>query len=442
MEHLRISEDANPNYLAKIVKLEGLRKHSNADKLQCITIDGNNVITGLDAKEGDIYVFFPLECVINKEFLSWSNSFEDKTLNKDPEKKGFFNYKGRVRALKLRGERSEGYIIPVTILEDWLEDIKLNKIAFSLWQDFRDVINKEFDYFGDVKICEKYTVPVRNSGTGPKEKKSNHSFIVPGQFRFHEDTEKFAKNLEKVEPGSLISITYKLHGTSFVSSNILCVKSLNWIEKILLFFGINIQKTEYRNIYSSRKVIKNDTENKIQNHYYGYDLWKEINERVKHALGEGISIYGEAVGYLKDGKIIQKGYDYGCKTNEFEVYVYKVTYTNPEGRVMKFSWDQVKRFCREQGLKHVPEIYYGKAWAYNVGSDFVDNGVASLLNRFEKDYEGKDCYMCKTKVPTEGVVIAIDNGEPFKYKTFAFLERESKELDSEEVDLESIESQN
>lgn len=78
---LKISEKANPNYLAKVVRLINLRKHSNADKLQVITIDGNNVITGLEASDGDVYVYFPLEAAINKDFLSYSNSFEDKTLN-------------------------------------------------------------------------------------------------------------------------------------------------------------------------------------------------------------------------------------------------------------------------------------------------------------------------------------------------------------------------
>ena len=72
---LKISEKANPNYLAKVVKLNNIRKHENADRLQCVAIDGNNVITGLDAKDGALYVYFPLESAINKEFLSWGNSF-------------------------------------------------------------------------------------------------------------------------------------------------------------------------------------------------------------------------------------------------------------------------------------------------------------------------------------------------------------------------------
>ena len=110
-----ISEKANPNYLAKFVEISNIRKHPNADRLQVTTIDGNDVITGTDIKVGDNVVYFPLECAINKDFLSATNSFEDKELNFEKDKKGFFNSKGRVRAVKLRGQPSMGYIVPVEV---------------------------------------------------------------------------------------------------------------------------------------------------------------------------------------------------------------------------------------------------------------------------------------------------------------------------------------
>ena len=68
---LKISETANKNYLAKVVKLKSGRKHSNADRLLCWTIDFQNVITSLDYKEDDIVVYFPVECAINKDFISF-----------------------------------------------------------------------------------------------------------------------------------------------------------------------------------------------------------------------------------------------------------------------------------------------------------------------------------------------------------------------------------
>jgi len=183
------------NYRAKIVKLEGLRKHSNADKLQVATIDFNNVITGLEAKDGDIYVYFPLECAINKDFLAWSNSFEEKTLNADVTQRGFFNKHGRVRAVKLRGEPTQGYIIPVTILEDWLEIFLKKAVAFSLRTSFEDVIGKEFDSYDDIVICQKY-IPANKGnnhiglGTGKPVINKIKEVLIDGQFNFYGDTER------------------------------------------------------------------------------------------------------------------------------------------------------------------------------------------------------------------------------------------------------------
>ena len=87
---LSVSKEANTNYLAKLVGLKNVQKHSNADKLQTVVIDFQTVITGMDAKDGDLYVYFPIECKINKDFLSITNSFRDKSLNTDQEKVGSY----------------------------------------------------------------------------------------------------------------------------------------------------------------------------------------------------------------------------------------------------------------------------------------------------------------------------------------------------------------
>lgn len=62
------SEKHNINYLASIIKLSNVRKLPNSDRLQCVTVQGNNVITGLTAKDDDLYCFFPLESSICGKF--------------------------------------------------------------------------------------------------------------------------------------------------------------------------------------------------------------------------------------------------------------------------------------------------------------------------------------------------------------------------------------
>lgn len=51
------SKKANVNYLAKIVEIKNFRQHSNPEvtRLKCCTIDGFNIITGIDSQPG-LYV--------------------------------------------------------------------------------------------------------------------------------------------------------------------------------------------------------------------------------------------------------------------------------------------------------------------------------------------------------------------------------------------------
>jgi hypothetical protein len=488
---LKLSEKANPNYLAKIVQLNNIRKHSNADRLQVTTIDGNNVMTGLEAKEGDIYVYFPLECAINKEFLSFSNSFQESELNANKEVKGFFNSKGRVRAINLRGEKSCGYIVPKRSIETWLE---------SIGQPFiidEESVNTEFDLIGDIVLCEKYinreALLKLNRQKAPKGQKklARESKLIEGQFAFHVDTMHLQKYVNNISPDDVIHISKKLHGTSAIAGKILCNRRLPIKDKIAKILGVKVQESEYQLIWSSRKVVKNgnyylswyetfgrnfmhwiknpshyinDVSNALKNpratyknivdwikfiqnapksnHFYDYDIWRDIALSFENYLTDGLTFYCEAVGYTKDGKWIQKEYDYGCKPGEFATYIYRITYTNPAGRIFEFSTQQVKDFCNKYGLKMVPELYWGRA------RDLFDISVdhhwhENFIQRISDEYLEKDCEMCVNKVPDEGIVLRREQVEiePYKYKSFAFKMRETLEADKGEIDIETIESE-
>ena len=198
------SKNHNPNYLAKVVQLKNLKKHSNADRLQTVQIDFQTVITGLDANEGDIYVYFPIESKISKDLLSFTNSFRDKTLNKDQDKAGFFDNNCRVRAMKLRGEKSMGYIVPVNQVESWVgEFIKTTDVG------------EEFDTIGNKLIVEKYKLPQKGTPTSKQGKEPKVSRLIEGQVHLHADTENLRRNADKIQPEDVVSITYKTHGTSW-----------------------------------------------------------------------------------------------------------------------------------------------------------------------------------------------------------------------------------
>ena len=437
---ITISKEANINYLAKVVKLTNIRKHENADRLLCVAIDGNNVITGLTATEGKLYVYFPLECSINSNYLSWSNSYEKKELNQDPEVKGFFGHSGRVRAIRLRGERSEGYIVPVDNISAWIYESTGKDFVFT-----DKHTNVEFDTINGVKLCEKYVNIVQlkklreNKKNKNQKKVAKETKLIDNQFRFHIDTAQLRRNAHNINPEDYISITNKLHGTSFVVSNVLCKKKLNFFEKVLKKIGVNIVDTHYDLVYSSRKVVKN--KGLGNNHYYGYDLWADIADRLGGVLTEGISLYGEAVGYTNTGAYIQNQYDYGCLPGKFDTYIYRITMTNASGKVFEFSSQQVKQYCQKFGIKTVPEFYYGKAKdLFDLPLD--EHWNESFLEKLSEEYLEKDCDLCVNKVPAEGIVLRRETFDidVYKHKSFRFFEHETKQLDSGEIDLETQES--
>lgn len=205
---LSTSKDANPNYLAWVVQVSELKPHPNADRLQIATVHHCDVITGLDAKVGDIYVYFPIESVINTKFLSWSNSYEDKDLNEDLKTKGFFHKSSRVRAVKLRGEYSNGYIVPFRVVQDFVKQIYKKSLELP-------AINTSFDTICDELFVWKYVVPIKQTQENkPKSKGKIKKFnrVIPGQFEFHPDTKNLRHEIEELKPEDYIAISDKMHG--------------------------------------------------------------------------------------------------------------------------------------------------------------------------------------------------------------------------------------
>lgn len=429
----KISENASVNYLAKIVKLGTPIKHENANALQGFIIDHNRTWTNMDYSEGDIVVYFPLECCINPELLSYLNLYQHADLNADKTKKSYFSDSGRVKAIRLRGEPSEGIVLPVIDVLSWIE----NKTGVGIENYKEQDLNTEFDSFNNTWICKKY-IPknskVQGSGNKSQAKKKQIDLIVEGQFRFHYDTLKLVSQLHEFKPEDVIVITRKKHGSSHISSNLLVKKELCWFEKILNYLGINIKTEEYQNVYSSRKVIKAVGETNLANEgFYDEDIWKAANNILKPLLINGQTIYCELYGYQPNSsKFIQNGYDYGNAVGSMNLDVYRITTTSPEGTVHEWDWESVKQWCNKYGVNHVEELYYGTAQLFtplNPG-ETNEQWQEHFLEDIKTEFLEKDAWDCKNNVPDEGVCIMNLNNRVWrKYKSFKFLQFESSELD-------------
>ena len=425
-----INKPKNPNYCATVVEIKTLIPLDNCDNVQGAIIFGNQIIVGNDTKIGDVGLYFPVETQLSSEFCSSNNLYRKAELNVDPEKKGYIEENRRIRCVKFRGNKSEGFFIP------------LNSLDYIFSYSEGDLkVGDEFDELFGHEICTKYIVKSKSKGQYMSQGKSSKKYeskLIDNQFKFHIDTSQLAKNLSNIKPEDWIQCTYKIHGTSLISSYILCKKNLKWYEKILKKLGVNIIDTEYDYIYSSRKVIKNDNLNKNAQHFYNENIWEIAHKELEPFLKKGMTIYAEIAGFLPDGGYIQKQYDYGCESGKHKVFIYRITQTNVDGQVLEYSPKQVQEFCRLNHLTPVPELFYGQAKEFSDEKMTRENWENLFLETLQKKYTDKDCYICKNQVPEEGVVIRKDklDLEVYKLKSSRFFEFETKELDKGEVNIE------
>lgn len=448
------SKKANVNYLSKVVNITSFRKHSDPEvtKLKCCTIDGFNIITGIDSPEG-LYIYFPALSCINSDFLRFANLYRHSELNANPEQTGMFEDNGRVKAIKLRGELSEGFIISAEILQNYIISVT-NKELENVKEgvEFDSVQDGSKEFWISKKFIPKgtYTSGAKESRTKKKVSKKLDR-VIDTQFRFHYETNLLKRNPHVISPDSIIEISYKIHGTSHISAYVLCHQPLNWKQKIAKWLtGCTFDKYDY--LYASRTVIKNKYYNKnVTPGFYGVDVWAEADKIIRPCLAKGQTVYAEIVGFTPDGKYIQKGYDYGCeppKANEnytpekhFKVRVYRVSYTNADGVTFEYTPHQVQQWCARVGLTPVEECYVGLAKNLYPDIPEDENWSSTFLDRLANDkafYMECDSPHCVNKVPHEGLVIKLDNGKvgAFKLKTFAFQNREQKQLDKGETNIE------
>lgn len=446
------TEKGSENYAAQVITLPAKQKVVGLDNLVRVSVFGNDCLIGKDSPENELYLFFPAESALGMAYCYLNNLYRDSETNLDKKQKGFFEATGRVKALKFKGVISTGFVIPLKSLESWNQtDIKKLKVG------------DEFTSIDGHVLCYKYKITYQQGEKKTKESRFNKKLerfdkLVPNQFRFHESTSHLAKNLHLFAEDDVIVITDKWHGTSAVFSNVLVNKELTLKEKIAKWFGVKVVDKVYDNLYSSRSVLKNQYINKDQKEggYYGEDIWGTVNKELDGKIEQGITIYGEIVGYLPSGAMIQKDYDYGCKQrnildlpegtskvdvskimlySEHKFLVYRITYTKPDGNHIELSWQQIKDYCAKHSLETVRELYFGQS-----GLDGQDEVVReNFLLELQSQHLEMKCIHCKNDVWAEGICVRIDGKtsyQTFKLKSKNFLERETKDLDKGEVSVE------
>ena len=431
---LEVKENSK-NYACSVVEIKNLFPIEGADNVLRTVVNGNNVVVPKTTEVGSKMLYFCSGTKLSAEYCKVNNLYDKEENNLDTTKRGFVSFKSRrIKCLRLRGVISDGMLMPLSSLLPFLEQSSINYLK----------VGDEVTDINGNSLCEKYIVPVRNSGENNKKGKQSVkiSRLVDNQFYLHGDTSNLRKNMDKINPDDIIGIHYKKHGTSFVVGNVQVKRFLSWFEKLVKRFGVKVEETMYDIVYSSRKIIKNGYLNPTSGEgFYGEDIWGVVAKEIEHLIPKNWTLYGEILGYTESGSAIQGKYDYGCKVGEHKVYIYKISVVNTDGNVIFLTDRQIEEYCEKVGLLYKDTfIYYGTIRNY-MDMYFIegDNWREEVLKTLEKNYNEKDCYMCTTKVPEEGIIVRVEKleqYEAYKLKSKRFLLMESEEQEKEVSNIE------
>lgn len=401
-----------------VVKIDNLRKHNNADRLQITTIFGNEIIVDMQVKEGDIGIYFPTDLQLSPDFC-FINHLCRKGVNGEPDTGYLDPDKRNIKALKLRGEHSEGLYVPLETLAPFGDISSLS-------------VGDNIDLFNGHEICKKYVPYHKTYGTqyskkGTPKKKIN----VAPLFAEHVDTEQLAYNLDKFKAGDVVELTLKMHGTSQRTGYLPVFKKFKRSFLDVLFGREGKAIYEYDYIDGTRRTVLSDG----KEGFYGTDEFrKSCSSHFAGKLLKGETVYYEVVGYVKEDTPIMPSannskvndssfkkmygnttvFSYGCENGECDFYVYRMTYTTPEGDVIEYSPSQVRARCEQMNIKTVP------LFETVIIPNEVDAGEY-IKSKVEQYYDGPDP-IGKTHI-REGVVARIINRPDFKaykHKNFYF----------------------
>jgi hypothetical protein len=418
---------SNPNHSAHIVVLSEVQKHPNADRLQKAKAFGAGIVVGLDAKDGDIGVYFQSGLAVDFDFATKNDLIRRKNPATGAAEGGMLETNGRIKTQKFRGESSDGLFLPLDSLTTG--GVDSYTVAELVPGDF-------FNELNGVRICTKYVPKTRNEGgaSGTKLPKAVGSIM----FKEHYDTAQLRFNLDKINPEDYIVITEKVHGTSqrlgYVQKQIAVTGFKRFIAKL---FGFPLHKLEWDDMVGTRRtVLRTDIESDTG--FYSNDFRYEASLPFFDKLHKGETVYYEVVGYSGDKPVMgtvdneklgpefvkQYGkkttFTYRCPPGEFDIYVYRFTLTNEDGYTIDYTWDAIEKRAEELAVKHVPVLYKGPV-SSKIGSDRKED-VASRLENVANNYVSGASTIDPNHIK-EGVVIRIEGTscpKTYKHKSFEF----------------------
>lgn len=441
---MKLQPPKSVNYSATVVAVPAIVDLPGLDNLVGIPALGHQALTTRGIEVGDLRIAFTAETALSEEYACENDLHRDPELNKTNEK-GYLERNRRVRALKLRGHVSNALLMP------------LESVAYTGVDTSQLNAGDTFDVLNGHEICKKYEIPTRGSTRSQSRIEKAFKRVDEKIFPRHLETSQYWRAKHELKLNREVVITQKLHGCLWRGGRVPVLRKLTWREKVARWFGVRIDDYEFDVVFGSNRVIK-DAHNPDQRHFYGHDLWTEYGQRVEDLIPEGVILYGELIGWTKnaDGEDIpiQRNYTYNQPQGQCELYVYRVAHVNQQGFLSDLPWDGVKEFCTARGLKWVPELVRlpmdvdpesgdePTYWIDDLWDRIADTRYADGMANAWDDWPGWNeppLAVSSHKTVDEGICLRQEGLVPtiLKLKSPAFLEHETKLLDSGDADVES-----
>lgn len=408
-------EITNSNYAATVVQIDELHPVDGLDNLMAYNKFGYQALVSKETEIGTVGILFPPESQLSDAYARINNLYRKSDKNVDHSQTGYLEDTRRVKAIKLHGVRSDALFMPLSSLLSFCGSLDELKVGDS------------FNTLDGHDICTKYVLKQPTAhAQGVKYPKFTRVDNV--SFPLHIETDNYMRNKDKLNDDDFVTVTQKLHGTSWRGGLIPVRREFGWKDRVAQFFGVRVAETEHDYVYGSRRVIKGG----IEKGYYEDDIYTIIGKSVEKKLPKDYMFFGEIIGFTPSGAEIQKSYTYGQFEGFMQLYIYRIAHV-VDGDVIDLSWDQVKQMCERLDLNTVPELWRGyhkdfvpEQW---IDKRFKDEGYTQAL-----PLSGSK------KLKDEGVVVRKEGILPtvLKHKSPEFLGYETKMLDSGVEDTESM----
>lgn len=332
--------------LATVEVVTSVTHHPNADKLDIIKVLGYDAIVGRDQyKAGDLVVFVQPDSILPSD-KAWATDLLRYTS------------RGRIRAVRLRGEWSMGLVLSIDVLTKLEQDSYSEECSTNMyWDDVGDDVTALLG-------VTKYEPPLPNNA----QARGGLPFQIP-----RTDEERW-QNLRRLDSliGERCNVTLKIDGQS---ATFYCVLAGQWPGEGTTKVGITSRSLDLR-------IGEDDEGNPFESNWHKaerrYDILRKLQaycEENNVSLALRGEVYGSSIQAFKHNPHAGGDIDFAAYS------VYNIT--NKEYERLG-SDHYVDTLAPKLGIPLVPVIEENVELTQNL-IDWYDHGTKTL---YEQPFEG------------------------------------------------------